>query len=366
MFDVIIVGGGVSGTYLAHRLGAINPNLNLLVLEKDKKVLLKDSGIVSKRFTDFYKEPGLIEHEITSMKAVSPFGSTFCLNSKTPFAYILKRKKFTIFSRKLASRAAKIKYDSVTNIEYHQNSVSVRTNKNEYTCKMIVGADGAASIVRSFAGIQRPPLFTGTMIKTKKPLEFEEIHVYLNKYFSPDFFSWVIPQTNEYGIMTAYRPKEHLNYFKKCTNLPEGDVYTYLIPIGCTKSYSKNTILVGDSCGQTKPISGGGIIFSLLSVNHAANTIIHAFENNKFDEIHLSNYEDLWKSQIGSEIKKQILLRKFYRKMSNTDIENFFKNFGKHIEKTNDFDYDKLSQIAKQLPKWKILTFLIKNRRILF
>src|SRR3989338_3946811 len=109
MYDVIIVGGGIAGCYLASRLHG----LNVLLIEKDKKVTLKDSGIVSADFLQFFSKAP-IKTEIHRMDVFSPSGNSFTIYDNRPFAYILKREAFGSYLRKLASRNAEIIYAPVT------------------------------------------------------------------------------------------------------------------------------------------------------------------------------------------------------------------------------------------------------------
>jgi flavin-dependent dehydrogenase len=210
-------------------------------------------------------------------------------------------------------------------------------------------------------GISDPLLYTGIFARAKLPIESNKVKIYLNKYFSPDFFSWIIPHNSEYGMITSIRPYEYFQYFKNKLHLPEGDVYSSPISIGCTKSYANRAILVGDACSQTKPLTGGGIIFSLIAAKHAIKIINEACEKKRFDEEFLADYENRWKKDLGSEIRKQMLARKVYRKLTNQDIDKLFRNFGSSIEKTEAFDYDRLTCMWKNMPKWALLKFIVSN-----
>lgn len=359
MYDVIIVGCGVAGGYLASKLRG----LDVLVLEKDKNVFLKDSGLVSSHFREFFPA-SLIKSKIKEMRAVSPSGITFTLGAENPFAYILKRKGFSRFLRRLARKNAEVKYESVKSMLYNDDCVSVVTNGGEYKSKLVVGCDGAFSIVRRTLGIKLPAI-PGIFVRTKKNLRHKVIDVYFNKYFSPEFFSWVIPQINEYGIITSTRPMESLSYFKRKINLPEGRIYSSFIPVGYCKSYAARTLLIGDACGQVKPLTGGGIMFSLRAARHAASTIKSALENERCDAAFLSGYEHSWKSEISREIKLQLAVRKAYRKFTNRDIDNLFVKFGFDISRVRGFDYDNLSTIIKGLSKFQLMKYVLPRIRML-
>ena len=361
MYDVIISGCGVAGGYLAGLLDG----LDVLVLEKNMNVTLKDSGLVSSAFKRF-ADPKLIQSKVYSMKAISPSGISFMLNSKKPFAYILKREMFSRFLRRRARANGELRYEAARKITYSKNGVTAETENGTHEGKMIIGADGTFSTVRRSLGIKLPHMYPGIFVRSEKKLRADTIEVYLNKFYSPDFFSWIIPQTKEYGIMTGIRPKNNFEYFKKSLNLPDGRVYSSYIPIGYCKSYAKRTLLVGDACGQVKPLTGGGIMFSMRAAKHAAYTIKLASEKGRFDGNFLSRYEILWKRELAWEIRRQLLLRKIYRGLTNRDIDKVFITFGHSISKINEFDYDKLTGIWKQLPKTALLKFAVSKLPLIF
>lgn len=360
MYDVIIVGGGVAGSRIASQL-----DLDTLLIERNQKIVLKDSGIVSPKFIEIFGKK-LIKYDIKTMEGISPTGKKFYLNSEKPFAYLIDRVGFSKFLRKEAKKKSKIKYENVIDIRHNENSVTIITNKSEYETKMVIGCDGTLSNVRKLSGIKPPKMYPGMLVRSRKKIEAENIQVFFNKFYSPEFFSWIIPQINEYGLITGIRPKEHFDYFKEQLNLPEGQLYSYLIPLGNTKSYANRTLLVGDACGHSKPISGGGIIFSLQGTKHAINMINNAFEKQKFHERFLGQYENSWKKEMLWEIKKQVLIRKIFRKMSNRDIEIFVDDIGKHIEKIKNFDYDLFTGIWKKIPLTSTAKFVIPRIKHLF
>jgi len=349
-YDVIIVGAGVAGATLAGKL----KKSSVLILEKESGHKT-DSGIVSTRYLKLVGRRSLIEEKIREMTFISPSGNTFTMTSERPFAYRLKRKAFSKHIRSKAKK--KISHEEAVSVDFHSGGAVVRTNDDAYTCSVVVGCDGANSLVRRHAGIQAPKICYGLISENSMPELAGSFHVHLNKYFSPDFFAWML--SKEYGMMTAIRPREYFDFFSNKMGLQQKDVSGAAIPIGFTKSYGDNCMLLGDAAGQTKPLTGGGIIFSMLCAGHAANVIKMAFEQEYFKADLLSIYERRWRREIGWEIKKQLWLRGLYRKLTNRQIEKLFADFGQQLSKTKEFDYDRLSSIAYRLPKWKMLSTLI-------
>jgi digeranylgeranylglycerophospholipid reductase len=359
MYDVIIVGAGVAGSYLAGRL---NAKYKILLLERNKPILRKDSGIVSKNFDQFFGRHAekMKKAPLRKMDIVSPTGKIYPLESSEPFAHLLHREKFSRLLRKTAARRADIVYGNVRSVRQHRDLVTVSTDEATYEGKLVVGCDGANSLVRKSIGIEDPRLAMGMMVKARRKME-GDISVFFNKYYSPDFFSWIIPQNNEYGLMTAVRPRDYFAYFSKNMFLPEGSMTAHMIPFTYTKSYAQRALLVGDACGQNKPLTGGGIVFSLTGAGYAASMVNDALERKRYDSNFLSYYEKFWKKQLAWEIEKQYMMRMVYRKMTNQELEKMLKDFGPSLSGINLADYDKLGSIWGSFPKLKMAKFILTN-----
>ncbi|MBI4014797.1 MAG: NAD(P)/FAD-dependent oxidoreductase [Candidatus Aenigmarchaeota archaeon] len=361
MYDVIIAGAGPAGGTLASLIKG-----DVLVLEKDKEAPLKDSGLVSSHFREFVDDDALVDSYVNEMEAVSPSGNTFLLRSDRPYAMLLKRKRLSYHLRIRAKENTTVRYERVRGFRCEKGSVIVETSKGTHEAKMIVGCDGTLSDVRKSMGIAPPAMVPGLFARTRQKLKHDRIKVFFNKFFSPDFFSWIIPQENEYGVMAASRPRDHLNDFKKSLELPDGELHSSMIPMGTTCSYGERALLVGEACGQTKPLTGGGIIFGMRAATIAGRVINDAIARDRFGASFLSRYETEWKKELQWEINKQLLLRKIYRKMSNADIEKLFTAFGGDIEKINRFDYDRITSAWTKLPKRKMFVFALQNMHMIF
>jgi len=82
-------------------------------------------------------------------------------------------------------------------------------------------------------------------------------------------------------------------------------------------------MLIGDAACQVNPLHGGGIDPSMRAGFHAANSAIHALENNNYSINELWDYNYNVMSSFGAEFASLDLLRIVLQYLSNDDI-----NFG--------------------------------------
>jgi len=247
-FDVIIVGAGTAGCYLAKRL--FEHGINASVIEQSTRTKV-DSGIVSQRFFDYVPDKSLITSKIRSMDLKGPNGSAAKIRSSKPFAFLLDRERL---GRKMRDGiGAEISTERFLGCDIHKGWADIRTGDNRYSCKLLVGADGAMSAVRRAVGVEPPELTWGVLCHTEE--HRGPISVYFNKDYSSDGFAWNVPATGEIGVLSSTRPNECFQHFAKGIDVKIKRPIGAPIPAGACRSYADRTLLVGDAAGQTKPLS---------------------------------------------------------------------------------------------------------------
>jgi flavin-dependent dehydrogenase len=84
-------------------------------------------------------------------------------------------------------------------------------------------------------------------------------------------------------------------------------------------------LALGDAAGLVKPTTGGGIYYSLLSAALAAETLIETLPGDDLQAASLAVYERRWRKRLGSELRWQLLLRRFAHRLGDEDIEALFE-----------------------------------------
>jgi len=368
-YDIAIIGAGVAGSQLGTLLSERLKGKRIVIFEQLEKPILKDSGIVSRDIEKFIKTKKikkLIRKKIKKMTLFSPNGKTINLENKEPFAYALRRTEFARAMKRPVEDM--IKYERVLSVKLRSDCCLVTTEQDKYFVRLLAGCDGANSLTRRAMvekGItKQPKLLHGAFTQGK---ETRKIKVYLNKFYSPDFFAWNF--FGECGLATAHRPRAHLDYFLKRQDVKPKRIFASPIPLGLLKSFTDRCLLIGDAAAQVKPLTGGGIIYSLKAATYAANTIEKSFSLGRFDAATLKAYEKAWRDDFGSEIKNGLRLRAIYRKMTNKQINELFELFKDDVEKVFAKEavkrYDYLSAAASGIPKKKITKFMLKNLNLL-
>lgn len=366
--DVIIVGAGTAGCYLAKQL--VKSGLDVRILEQSVRTKI-DSGIVSAHFFERVPDRSLIKARIKAMDLVASGGTKINIRSEKAFAFLLNRGKLGkkmragIRSRIIAERFVDCeRHKGWVDVAAAETNSSTTSSVHHYSCKVLVGADGAMSAVRKALGIKPPEMAWGLIDSAETR---GRISVYFNKKYSPDGFAWRIPQSSEIGVLSSTKPAECFANFAHDMGKEKLRAVGGSVPIGTCKSYSDRAILLGDAAGHVKPLTGGGIVWGLRCADIAARAVTYAFDAGRFDSFFWkTEYERRWQREIGAEIRRQMAVRNLYSRLSNAQVDRILEIIKPRLERAGEFDYDALSGLVKALPKFSIARILAQSTFRLF
>ena len=203
---------------------------------------------------------------------------------------------------------------TVTAVNEYEDQVTVTVSGPEDTTtvdgKMIAGCDGPRSRVRDALGLETPDeLLHGVLGFDSTPDHSDYVDVHLT---APRFFAWRIPRGDagvEYGL--AAPPGDGVRALFERLQTGYGvdldRTCSGAIPIGPPESVTtRRGFLIGDTAAQTKPFTGGGILYGMTAADHATRTIDPDWPPT------LQEYEHAWRTDLAREIQLGHLVRRAY------------------------------------------------------
>ncbi|MEE9378034.1 MAG: NAD(P)/FAD-dependent oxidoreductase [Candidatus Lokiarchaeia archaeon] len=364
-FDVIIVGAGTGGTTAA-RFTA-KKGLNVCLIDRKQRGDIGDKicgDAVGNEIFDILK----INHpkneelscHIKGAKLYSPnLKKCITLIDPKQAGYIVNRLEF---GQRLLNEAldAGVKQfldkTMVLDLLYKNgtvNGVQVKLNNGEkvgLNAKIVIDASGFYSPLRKKV---KSSLIEKNILKEDSILCYREIVRFSptdQEVQDPEYITLILDQEKAPGGYIWYFPKNEssvnigigtfMDYKGKVKDLYKTHVFHEFIKTSNFDILSSGGgvvpvrrpiwscadngfMLIGDAACQVNPLHGGGIDPSMRAGYHAANSAVHAIENNNYSINELWDYNYNVMTSFGAEFASLDLLRIVLQSLSNEDL-----NFG--------------------------------------
>ncbi|MFO8163463.1 MAG: geranylgeranyl reductase family protein [Thermodesulfobacteriota bacterium] len=291
MHKVAIIGAGISGAYLSHRLA--KEGVDTIVFDfRVPHEKLCGGGISYKTMERFplINELPIPRKEIWKSILISPKETEVTIELEKPLTIINRRDLDYSLTKKAIRFGAHLTKEKVQDFAREGNSWNIFTKKGAYKAEVLVGADGALSGTRRKLNI----------LPVKNDYFFA-LECFLNERngfaifkFFPDIngYLWVFPRvdtlavgivSNDYRKTNAKDMEERLlqflerHYPGRTTKISVRGAY---IPIFCPHDSKNITIcddnwaLIGDAASFVDPISGEGIYYAIYSAEILARCIL--------------------------------------------------------------------------------------------
>lgn len=373
-YDVVIIGGGIAGSATGKLIAEQGYSVQILEEHHEVGKPLQCAGLVTPRIFEFMPENGCVLNEVRGARIYSPTGHELEVDAGKTKAVVIDRVKFDQGCMSMALRAGcelqlgtkalEAKYSK----DHKEVTVKALRNGKLYTVrsKLLVGADGVQSRVSSWFGLRGPKtILSGFGAEvTGVDLDPRFVEIYLGNKVAPNFFSWVIPKARKkdnnlmparVGLACSRTSKHAYNFYHQLFSHPilgpklsSSKPIQYIaggIPIGpVSKSYTDNVLLLGDSAGQVKPTSGGGVYTSMICARHCAAAVNLALQSKDYSAKRLKSYQKAWQDDLGKELKHGFRLFKVFMHLRDDQLEEGFKLLGKKnildiISSEGDIDY---------------------------
>jgi len=359
-YDVVIVGGGPAGSTTARMLAS--EGYHVVVLEEHERIgrPVSCAGLVTERVIKLAGvDSDVIINTIKGADVYSPGGKKIKIGDDRTHAVVIDREKFDKDVAETAmAEGAKYKFRWKASEVHEKNDGIIVKGKEEIRCSYLVGADGAMSTVAKCFGFPEPKEYIRA-VQTTVPYEMQEetVKIFFGNTIAPGFFAWIIPVPGPggkkarigLGVGEGHGPNEYFMNFLKIIEAEKGKMSAGVIPLGIRSKFSgKNVFLVGDAAAQVKATSGGGIYPGLLAADILATSLKELLEGGDS-----CSYENEYMKKFGKELKKGMIMRKFFLKADDKKIDKIFDSLDSRILETinvyGDVDYP--SKVARELLK---------------
>jgi digeranylgeranylglycerophospholipid reductase len=325
-YDAVVGGGSVAG--LSFAAEASKRGLSVLVLEEDKEIgePEKCDGLVSLQELRRYVTPekSCVQSHVTKGTVHSPSGREASLDASRLEVIVLDR---SAFDKQLAGNAeawgAEVRSGvRVSGVEERADGVRVSAGSEVFSSSFYVDATGPTGVMQ----------FNRRWLVPTAKYEVEgdwftdgEVEVYTDQEKYPGFFAWVIPRGP--GIAKVGAAGFGINSVRALEAFLAGRDCKVVSKVACTiyvggpveHFVSGRTVYVGESAGQVKPTTAGGIPSSVAGGVIAARWLSDSIMLK--DPSLLERYQPDWSSRYGKEYRLMTRLRNIYGNLSNRDLD---------------------------------------------
>ncbi|MDP2055477.1 MAG: NAD(P)/FAD-dependent oxidoreductase, partial [Acidobacteriota bacterium] len=270
-----------------------------------------------------------------------PSGHSFEYTTATTEAVVIDRAMFdaAMASRAELAGAIVLCGRRVAAIEPAADAVRITlADGDTMTARTAILACGANYTFQRRLGFGMPSTFLQSAQLELPADRPGDVEMHFGSEIAPKGFAWAVPVKRSYGTFArigVMADGDASEYFSRMLarvrerwSVAVPDTLSprrRMLPLGgVRRSYGDRVLAVGDAAGLVKPTTGGGIYYSVISGEIAAEVLHVALAGNDLSAAALRDYERRWRARFQSEFKAQLALRFVAQRMRDTDIDALF------------------------------------------
>jgi digeranylgeranylglycerophospholipid reductase len=344
MHDLAIVGGGPAGLLTARRCA--EAGLDVVVFEEHAAIgePTHCTGIVCHETAGLAKfSDDIILGRLQLARLVSPGGASCEMRwtaAGSEEILVVDRAQFDRGLAEQARRAGAVIRTGarVDAIEVRVGDVTLDAGGAFVSARACVLACGVYYRLHRQLGFGLPAQLVHTAQVEVDAEPAESVELYFGRDVAPEGFVWAVPirRGDRSGLKLGalargdagaclMRFLERPEVRTRLQSAP-GRIARRLLPLDpAPQTAGDRVVLVGDAGGFTKPTTGGGIYYSLLTASLAADTLIEGFQAGRLDAEFLARYESRWEAELGADLRVSAWLRQFLTRCRDAEIDGLVR-----------------------------------------
>ncbi|MDP4282226.1 MAG: geranylgeranyl reductase family protein [Bacteroidota bacterium] len=369
--DVIIAGAGPAGAVAAFMLASMG--IRVLVIEKEifPRYKVCGGGLTYRCLKELPVDISpVVESEINSIRFSLNFKDVFtCTSTEQLMVCTMRDRLDDYLISKAREAGAEVHFkEKITGIQL-AGKTEIITDKQVYHTRMVIGADGASSIIARSAGLKKD-LMKGLAweaeIYPESGFLKENSHtVFLDWGTFPGGYGWVFPKKDHVSVGVggpAILSQHMMPYYSKFIKYAgiEGNGITnslrsWPIPVRQKKGiFHKGTIVVaGDAAGLSDPLTGEGICYAVMSGKIAAEACKNYLDG---DPHALERYSEVINGKVMNELMEATRIKSLFNIVPGKihrfvrDSDRAWRAMGKILRGERQY-----SDVKNGFKKWKVI-----------